>query len=101
MSSDYRANGTRRTRLRRAVIHRDGPDLCCHLCHAPIDLTLKFPHPYSFSLDHYIPQSKGGDVWALDNCLPAHLTHNQSRGNRQPTTQRHTPPPTVPASRQW
>jgi 5-methylcytosine-specific restriction endonuclease McrA len=101
---EYAYNGTRRTRLRKAVIHRDGPDLWCYLCKRPIDLSVKYPSPWSFSVDHYVPQSKGGDIWSLDNAIPAHLRCNQSRGNRSVRTDR-TPttsgPPHSERSREW
>lgn len=102
MSSDaYKRDGYRRAKLRKAVIHRDGPDLHCWMCRKPIDLTLKYPHPYSLSIDHYVPLSKGGDPWLLDNCLPACLTHNQSRGNRTYVPKAQTTTTPAPRSRAW
>jgi 5-methylcytosine-specific restriction endonuclease McrA len=102
---EYAYNGTRRTRLRKAVIHRDGPDLWCYLCRKPIDLDVKYPSPWSLSIDHYVPQSKGGDVWAIDNALPVHLRCNQSRGNRTPqrnsTEVTTSGPPHPVSSREW
>lgn len=104
MSSDeYRTNGTRRTKLRRAVIHRDGPDPVCWWCRRPIDLTLKYPDPWSWSLDHFTPISQGGDPWSLDGCLSTHLFCNQSRGAKPPTTTRSViaGPPHETRSREW
>lgn len=56
----------------------------CHLCGQSIDLTVSHPDPKSLSIDHLVPQSRGGSH-ALENLRPAHLGCNASRGAR------HTP----------
>ncbi|MCV7174771.1 HNH endonuclease [Mycolicibacterium sphagni] len=50
-------------------------------CQAPIDYSLKFPHPDSFSADHYIPM-KERIALALDpeNLRPSHFACNSGRG---------------------
>jgi len=40
----------------------------CNLCHTPVDLELRHPHPGSFNVDHIVPKALGGtntwgDVW--------------------------------------
>lgn len=52
----------------------------CYWCSQPIDLTLRWPHPYSLSVEHLVPRSKGGTNH-ITNLRPAHLIENQSRGN--------------------
>lgn len=61
------------------IIDRDGT--VCALCHIPVDLTLAWPHPYSKSIDHRVPLSRGGEH-SLANTQLAHLTCNSSKGNR-------------------
>lgn len=55
----------------------------CWLCHQPIPRDLKAPHPLSPSIDHVLPQSRGGghQVW---NLRAAHFLCNAIRGNRSP-----------------
>lgn len=38
--------------------------------------------PGATSVDHVVPISKGGAMFAVDNMRPAHLRCNQARGNR-------------------
>lgn len=52
----------------------------CYMCITKIDLTLKWPDRYSFTIHHIHPVSKGGDD-TLDNIAPAHLTCNIRWGN--------------------
>jgi len=83
-----RSNAYRKARLKLRAEQRD-----CWLCHRPIDYTLRYPHPWSFSADHVKPRSQGsGETEHLE---AAHLVCNQARGDRTPP-----PPPTHP-SRNW
>ena len=50
----------------------------CHLCHQPIDTTLRWPHPLSFSGDHLTPTANGGTD-TYPNCGASHLTCNCAR----------------------
>lgn len=61
------------------VIARDG--VGCKLCGNPVDLSLKYPNPFSKSVDHIIPLSRGG-AHEPDNCQLAHLRCNISKGAR-------------------
>lgn len=48
----------------------------CALCGQLVDKTLKYPHPYSATVDHIIPVSKGGHPSDLNNLQLAHLRCN-------------------------
>lgn len=54
----------------------------CHLCGCPIDKTLRWPHPMSFSVDHIEPYSLRPDL-ARDpvNLAASHLACNSAKGN--------------------
>ncbi|MDA3624268.1 HNH endonuclease signature motif containing protein [Saccharopolyspora sp. WRP15-2] len=56
--------------------------LPCWLCGQLIDYDLPYPDPWSFSVDHVRPVSKGGASVDPDNCRPAHLQCNQRKGDR-------------------
>lgn len=73
-----RANGTRRTALRKRVAAMGLP---CHLCGKPIDYELPAGHSMSYELDEIVPVSKfskGGYASAnecaldINNVKPAH-----------------------------
>ena len=67
-------------RLRREVYERDG--WLCGLCDLPIDSSLSWPHKWSASLDHIVPQSHMliPDHSAL-NLRAVHLQCNSMRGD--------------------
>ena len=67
-------------RLRREVYERDG--WVCGLCTLPIDRELSWPHKWSASLDHIVPQSHMliPDHSAL-NLRAVHLQCNSMRGD--------------------
>ena len=67
-------------RLRREVYERDG--WVCGLCDLPIDSSLAWPHKWSASLDHIVPQSHMliPDHSAL-NLRAVHLQCNSMRGD--------------------
>ena len=55
----------------------------CQLCTRPIDPSLAWPHPMSFSLDHVIPLSRGG-THEPANVQASHFRCNSVKGNRTP-----------------
>lgn len=63
-----------------SVYERDG--YICQLCGTPVDARLKWPHPYSVSLDHIVPLSLGG-MHSYDNVQCAHLRCNCQKGNKE------------------
>jgi len=80
------AAGTRRWRTICAAVKREGRP--CHLCTEPIDPTLRWPHPRSFSGDHLHPSHTGGpDTYA--NCGATHLTCNTARHDNPLTPTNH------------
>lgn len=73
-----------RARKRIAVRVRAGEP--CALCGQPIDLTIAWPDPWSYTVDHVIPSSHGGDDHGDDQLHPAHKQCNERRGNQPPGT---------------
>ena len=73
--------GRRWTKLKANVKQRRGP--CCR-CGQPIDYTLDWPDPNSFSVDHYPYPLSTHPHLAEDpgNLAPAHLVCNMSAGNK-------------------
>ena len=54
----------------------------CALCGKPVDMTLKFPHPLSKSIDHIIPVSRGGHPSDINNLQLAHLCCNNEKSSK-------------------
>lgn len=59
------------------ILERDGT--LCRLCGEPVDMTLVYPNPFSKSVDHVIPLSRGG-AHDPSNCQLAHLRCNIQKG---------------------
>lgn len=94
-----RANGTRRTALRKRVASMDLP---CHLCGKPIDYELPAGHPMSYELDEIVPVSKGGDPLDPGNVAPAHRICNQRKGDGSRTSRsKAVSSLPCPTSREW
>lgn len=53
----------------------------CQICLEPMDTSVKYPDPMSFSIDHLIPRSQGGKH-DFDNLRIAHLACNYQRGDK-------------------
>ncbi|MCC6797713.1 MAG: HNH endonuclease [Candidatus Hydrogenedentes bacterium] len=53
----------------------------CGICGLEIDLSVKYPHPMSFSFDHIQPLTKGG-IDAIENIQPAHYSCNCKKLDR-------------------
>jgi 5-methylcytosine-specific restriction endonuclease McrA len=66
----------------------------CARCGHNIDPTLDPRHPWSFTLDHVVPLSKGGDLLDPANARSMHRRCNSARGNR-------TEPQPLKTSRRW
>lgn len=57
----------------------DRDNWLCALCGDPVDPALKWPNPFSASMDHTVPLSKGGDH-LLANLRCTHLRCNIRKG---------------------
>lgn len=69
-----------RDRARRRVAEQVKAGAPCVFCRRPIDLSLRYPDPQSFVVDHGIPTSHGGrDDYEL--LRPAHNHCNRQRSN--------------------
>ena len=53
----------------------------CHICGLPINYDLKPPNPWSFTMDHIIPISKGGPT-TQENLAAAHRKCNRAKGDK-------------------
>ena len=69
-----------RDRARKRVGRRVKAGEPCCFCKAPIDLTLRYPAPMSFTVDHATPTSLGGSD-DIDGLRPAHNSCNRQRSN--------------------
>ena len=56
----------------------------CAICGRPVNFSLKFPDPWSATVDHIIPIAKGGDPASLENLQLAHLQCNRMKATRLP-----------------
>lgn len=54
----------------------------CGICGLPVDKKLKFPHPYSPTVDHIIPLDKGGHPSDIANLQLAHFICNRMKSNK-------------------
>jgi len=54
----------------------------CHLCGHPLDFTAPPRSRYAPSVDHVIPRSRGGAVYARSNCRAAHYGCNAGKRDR-------------------
>lgn len=92
MSDLWVTNSAQRRRVTEHVKARRRP--CC-ICHDPIDYTLKYPNPRSFSVQHIQSRKARPElVFDVTNCDAAHLDCNQSQGEQPVITERVT-------SRKW
>lgn len=73
------------TRLWREVAaNQRAKHLPCYLCGQPIDYSLHWPNPSSFSADHLRPYAHNPDLRTdPGNVVSAHLLCNQKKGDSQ------------------
>lgn len=55
-------------------------DAMCAICHKPIDLEAPPFSPLSVEVDHIVPKSRGGRLYALDNLQLTHSQCNRKKG---------------------
>ncbi len=74
------ATSTIRERARRRVAVRVRAGEPCALCREPIDLSLRYPDPLSFTVDHVVPTNRGGTD-DYEQLRPAHFRCNRTRSD--------------------
>lgn len=80
MSTNSRVENT--TRYKRLVSKVKARGDVCAICWHAIDLSLRFPDPMSFEVDHIIPVSKGGDLYDPANAQASHRCCNNWRKDK-------------------
>ena len=75
-------DGTHRAQFDRNKKKIYATQTICGICGKPVDMTLKFPHPLSKSVDHIIPVSKGGHPSDISNMQLAHLCCNNEKSSK-------------------
>ena len=63
----------------------------CGICGRPVNFDKRFPDPWSPTLDHIIPISKGGDPASLNNLQLAHFRCNRIKSTRTAEYRTETP----------
>lgn len=92
----YARNGRNRRSYRRKAARLKNAETICHLCNRPIDPTLDYRHPMSWTADHITPLANGGHV--LGELRAAHRSCNSSKGRGQTAR---VPAADRPTSRAW
>lgn len=54
----------------------------CGICGKPVDMSLKYPHPLSATIDHIVPISKGGHPTDISNLQLAHRCCNRQKSDK-------------------
>lgn len=54
----------------------------CAICGRPVNFDLRFPDPWSATVDHIIPISKGGNPADIANLQLAHLQCNRMKASK-------------------
>ncbi len=54
----------------------------CGICGRPVDFSKSFPDPWSPTIDHIIPVSKGGAPTSIDNMQLAHSWCNRQKSTK-------------------
>ena len=72
-----------RDRARRRIAQQVRAGEPCALCHRPIDLALKYPHPESFTVDHKVATSRlpAGATDRYEAWQPAHAKCNRAKSD--------------------
>lgn len=54
----------------------------CAICGHPVDMSLKYPHPMSATIDHIIPVAKNGHPSSLENLQLSHFSCNRQKSDK-------------------
>lgn len=54
----------------------------CAICGRPVNFDLKFPDPWSATVDHIVPLSKGGNPADISNMQLAHFRCNRLKSSK-------------------
>ncbi len=76
----------------------------CGICGKPVDKSLKYPDPWSATVDHIVPIAKGGHPADLDNLQLAHRCCNREKSDKIDTKPKAPEPVTnrdLPWSCNW
>lgn len=84
-------------------------DHVCAICHKYIDVTIPMKDPntgawngLSVEVDHIVPRSRGGALYALENLQLSHNVCNRKKGNRMDSDYENAPAVNqVPLSNPW
>ena len=57
-------------------------DHVCAICHTAIDIEAEAFSPLAVEVDHIVPRSRGGELYALDNLQLTHSKCNRKKGAR-------------------
>lgn len=71
-------NGTEWAAARKRAIA--SLDAICAICHTPIDLEAPKNTPLAVEVDHVVPRSRGGSLYALENLQLTHHRCNRKKG---------------------
>ena len=58
----------------------------CAICGRPVNFDLRFPDPWSATVDHIVPISKGGNPADIANMQLAHLQCNRLKASKMHQT---------------
>ncbi len=100
MPAQQKLNGTEWAAARKRAIA--SLDAICAICHTPIDLDAPKNTPLAVEVDHILPRSRGGQLYALENLQLTHHRCNRKKGARMAEDyvgQKVTNP--VPLSNPW
>lgn len=71
-------NGTEWAAARKRAIA--SLDAVCAICHTPIDLDAPKNTPFAVEVDHILPRSRGGQLYAVENLQLTHHRCNRIKG---------------------
>lgn len=78
--AQQKLNGTEWAAARKRAIA--SLDAICAICHTPIDLDAPKNTPLAVEVDHILPRSRGGQLYALENLQLTHHRCNRKKGAR-------------------